>query len=211
MIASKKKLAVLVSGGGTNMQAIIDSIDSGNINATVKVVISSNKDAKALDRATKHGIKNYVASKNDYSSAKERDSYILSLLNSFQVDYVLLAGYLGIISDNLIDAYKNRIINIHPSLLPKFGGANYHGLNVHKAVIDAGEKTSGATVHFVDGGIDTGLIIDNMSLDVKADDTPESLQDRILSTIEHKLFVRVVKDLCEDKIKVKDNKVEYAK
>ncbi len=209
--ADKKRLAVLVSGGGSNMQAILDNTLSGNINAEIVAVISSNADAYALIRAKNYNIPAFVCCLKDYSSPFERDNYILSILDKYRADYVLLAGYLGIISQNLVKKYKNRIVNIHPALLPKFGGKNYHGLNVHKAVIEAGEKRSGATVHFVDENIDTGLIIASQGLDVLPGDTPESLQSRILNEIEHKLFVSVVKDLCDDKIWVENNRVIYKK
>ncbi len=206
-----KNIAVLVSGSGSNMQAIIDKTLSGDILGRVCVVISSNKDAYALERAEKHGIKTFVAPLKDYENAKLRDEYIKEILDSFQVDYILLAGYLGIVTSTLVSNYKNRIINIHPALLPKYGGHKFFGLNVHKAVIDAGEKKSGATVHFVDENIDTGLIIDSQSLDVLPSDTPQTLQTRILDTIEHKLFCQVVSDLCKDKIIIDDNKVIYNK
>lgn len=208
-LKAKKRIGVLVSGGGTNMQSIIDKTLSEEINGEVCVVISSNADAYALQRAKNHGIESAIAPLKNYSSREERDEYIKQILDSFQVDYVLLAGYLGIVTKVLVDSYKNKIINIHPALLPKFGGANFHGLNVHKAVITAGEKQSGATVHFVDENIDTGLIIKSDSLDVLETDTAESLQERILNTIEHKLFGSVVKDLCDDKISVVDNKVVF--
>lgn len=208
---NKKVLAVLASGGGSNFQAIIDDVESGKINAEIAVLIASNDSAYAIERAKKHGIKSHVCALKDFKSGKERDAQILSILKSENIDYVILAGYLGILSIELIDAYKNKIINIHPSLLPKFGGHLYHGLNVHKAVIESKESESGATVHFVDNGIDTGLIIAQDKLKVENNDTAESLQAKILDKIEHKLFVKVIKDLCDDKIFIENGKVIYKK
>lgn len=208
----KKRLAVLVSGGGTNMQSIIDATERGEIDGSVVVVISSNEEAFALKRAEKHNIPAFVCSLKNGVSREERDNKILALLNEYRADYVILAGYLGILTDSLIVAYDNRILNIHPALLPAYGGKSFFGLNVHKAVIADKCKYSGATVHFVGrGGIDTGLIIAQEKLEVLPADTPESLQRRILDNIEHKLFVRVIRDLCAGKIRVEKDKVIYDK
>lgn len=206
----KKRLAVLVSGGGTNMQSIIDATERGDICGSVVVVISSNDEAYALKRAEKHGIPAFVCSLKGGVSRDERDEKILALLGEYRADYVILAGYLGILTDGLLEKYENRILNIHPALLPDYGGKSFFGLNVHRAVIADKRKESGATVHFVGrGGIDTGLIIAQEKLEVLPSDTPESLQQRILDNIEHKLFVRVIRDLCAGKIKVENNKVIY--
>jgi len=191
-----KKLGILVSGGGSNLQAVLDAAQNGEINGKVVAVISSNPDAYALTRAKNAGVPAFVAALKNYASREARDAYILEILQKHEVDYVILAGYLGILTEPLVRAYERRMINIHPSLLPKFGGAGLHGINVHKAVITAGEKESGATVHFVDLGIDTGTIVAQSALDVLPDDTPESLQSRILNEIEHRLLVRVVRGLC---------------
>ncbi len=208
----KKRLAVLVSGGGTNMQSIIDATERGEIDGSVVVVISSNEEAFALKRAEKHNIPAFVCSLKNGVSREERDNKILALLDEYRADYVILAGYLGILTDSLIAAYDNRILNIHPALLPAYGGKSFFGLNVHKAVIADKCKYSGATVHFVGrGGIDTGLIIAQEKLEVLPADTPESLQRRILDNIEHKLFVRVIRDLCAGKIRVEKDKVIYDK
>lgn len=208
----KKRLAVLVSGGGTNMQSIIDACERGEINGSVVAVVSSNDEAYALKRAEKHNIPAFVCSLGGGATREERDEKILKILGEYRADYVILAGYLGILTDKLLCAYDFRILNIHPALLPSYGGKSFFGLNVHKAVIADGCKKSGATVHFVGrGGIDTGLIIAQESLDVLPDDTPESLQRRILDNIEHKLFVRVIKDLCDGKIGVENNTVIYNK
>lgn len=202
-----KKLALLVSGSGTNMQAIMDACASGEINGRIAVVISSNHEAYALVRAEGAKIPNYVCCKKDYPNVEARDRAILDLLRKYDVDYVILAGYLGILPQFIIDAYPNRIVNIHPALLPKFGGKDFYGIRVHKAVIEAGETESGATAHFVSAEVDGGPIIRQGKLTVYKGDKPEDLQKRILNQIEHPMLVSVIKDLCDDKIKVVDGKV----
>ncbi|MCI8413480.1 MAG: phosphoribosylglycinamide formyltransferase [Clostridia bacterium] len=203
----KKNLVVLVSGGGSNFAAILESIDRGEINGEVKAVISSNAQAYALTRARERGIPAYVCARKDYESGEARDREILRLLREYNTDYCLFAGYLGIVSSFLIDAYPYRLINIHPALLPKFGGKGFFGIHVHEAVLAAGERESGATVHYVDHGTDTGLIIAQRKTEVLPSDTPQSLQQRILDTIEHKLFPEVVALLCDDRVVVSDGKV----
>ncbi|HIV63194.1 MAG TPA: phosphoribosylglycinamide formyltransferase [Firmicutes bacterium] len=202
-----KKLALLVSGSGTNMQAIMDACDSGEIKGKISVVISSNHEAYALVRAQGANIPNYVCAKKDFPSVEARDAEILRLLKMYDVDYVILAGYLGIIPPSIIKEYPNRIVNIHPALLPKYGGRNYYGINVHAAVIAAGETESGATAHFVTEEVDGGPIIRQEKLRVFKGDTPETLQRRILDQIEHPMLVGVIKDLCDDKISVVGGKV----
>ena len=207
--SDKKKLVALVSGGGSNLAAITEHIDGGDINGEVVAVISSNAEAFALTRARERGIPAYVCARKDYENNEARDREILRIVREHNADYILLAGYLGIISPFLIDAYPYKIVNIHPALLPKFGGKGFFGIHVHEAVIAAGEKESGATVHFVDSGTDTGLIIAQRSLKVLEEDTPHSLQQRILSNIEHKLFPEVVRALCNNEIKVENGKVVF--
>lgn len=202
-----KKLALLVSGSGTNMQAIMDACDSGEIKGKISVVISSNHEAYALVRAQGANIPNYVCAKKDFPSVEARDAEILRLLKMYDVDYVILAGYLGIIPPSIIKEYPNRIVNIHPALLPKYCGRNYYGINVHAAVIAAGETESGATAHFVTEEVDGGPIIRQEKLRVFKGDTPETLQRRILDQIEHPMLVGVIKDLCDDKISVVGGKV----
>lgn len=198
-----KRLVYLVSGGGTNMQAVLDAIASGEINAESLEVISSNHEAYALERAKAAGIPTKVFARADYeNSGEKRDKALLKELKRLDPDYVLLVGYLGILSNEIIREFEYRLINIHPALLPDFGGSGYYGLNVHKAVLKAGVKTTGATVHFVSSEIDGGLIIRQKSTSVKDGDTPESLQKRVLDECEHPLLVGVVKDLCDDKITV---------
>ncbi len=195
----KKRLVYLVSGGGTNMQAVLDAIRSGEINAQSVGVISSNHEAYALTRGKNAGIPTAVFSANDYGGdLRKRDAALKTELDRLKPDYVLLVGYLGILSDEIIAAYDGRLINIHPALLPKYGGKGYYGLNVHKAVIAAGETVSGATVHYVARGIDKGEIIAQKSTAVLPGDTPETLQKRVLDECEHPLLVSVVKSLCAD-------------
>ena len=203
-----KRLVYLVSGGGTNMQAVLYAIANGEINAESIEVISSNHEAYALKRAEKAGIPTKVFARADYeNSGEKRDEALLKELQRLDPDYVLLVGYLGILSSEIIREFKYRLINIHPALLPDFGGSGYYGLNVHKAVLKAGVRTTGATVHFVSEEIDGGLIIRQKSTDVRDGDTPESLQKRVLDECEHPLLVGVVKDLCDDKIKVDGGKI----
>lgn len=205
-----KKLAFLVSGSGTNMQAVMDACEAGEIDGKIAVVISSNHEAYALVRAEGAKIPNYVCAKKDFPSVEARDAEILRLLKGYDVDYVILAGYLGIIPPSIIGEYPNRIVNIHPALLPKFGGKNYYGIHVHAAVIEAGEEESGATAHFVSEEVDGGPIIRQQKLKVYKGDTPESLQRRILEKIEHPMLVSVIKDLCADKITVESGEVKIA-
>ena len=203
-----KNLAILVSGSGTNMQAVIDACTRREIDGEISIVISSNAEAYALVRAKGAGIPAHVCSIKEHGGDRAaRDREILSLLKSRNVDYVILAGYLGIIPEEIIAEYPNRIVNIHPALLPKFGGKDFYGMRVHRAVIAAGETESGATAHFVTAEIDGGAIIKQQSLPVHKGDTAETLQKRIIAEIEHPMLVSVVKDLCADKISVTDNKV----
>lgn len=172
-------IAVMVSGSGSNLQAIIDNVKSGNIKANISLVISDNDKAYALERAKQNNI-NTVFIKND-------TNLIIESLKNNNIDLIVLAGYLSILEEELVKKYENRIINIHPSLIPKYCGKGYYGLNVHKAVIENKEKFSGATVHYVDCGIDTGDIIIQEKLEVNNYDTADTLQKRVLE-IEHKIL-----------------------
>lgn len=195
----KKRLVFLVSGSGTNMQAVIDGIKKGDINAQAAAVISSNYEAYALTRARNEGIPAYIFAKKDYDdSFEKRDEALLKKLDEIDPDYILLVGYLGILSPNIIDRFENKIINIHPSLLPRHGGKGFHGMRVHQAVIAAKDKISGATVFFVDKGTDTGVIIGQKSVEVEEGETAESLQQKVLHRCEHPLLTEVVKRLCDD-------------
>ena len=190
-----KRLAFFVSGGGTDMQSVIDAIEAGKINATAAVVVSSKPDVYALERAKKHGIPTEVVVSKGKTPA-ERDAALIEIVERYGVDLIVLAGYLSILSADFVARYPKRIINIHPALLPAFGGAGMYGMNVHRAVIAAGAKQSGATVHYVDAGTDTGEIIAQHALDVLPNETPESLQERILNQIEHVILPEVVAMLC---------------
>lgn len=185
------RLGVLVSGGGTNLQSIIDATENGMLQSKVVCVISNKKDAYGLERARKHNIPDYFV---DPKEAGYNQS-ILDILLEAKVDLVVCAGYIKILDQTLLDVYGGRIINIHPSLLPKYGGMGYYGIHVHEAVIAAGEKESGATVHYIDAGVDTGKIILQRKLEVLPDDTPQSLQARILDQIEHHIFVEAIQML----------------
>ncbi len=195
-----KNISVLVSGGGTNFQAIIDNVESGYIeNARIAQVISSKEDAFALTRAENHGIKGVFIGKKNYPDAEERTDAIIAALQAEETDLVILAGYMSVLSPKLIEAYRNKIINIHPSLIPKYCGMGMYGHHVHEAVLAGGEKESGATVHFVDEGVDTGKIILQEKVPVMEDDTPDTLAARVL-TVEHKLLPKATKMFCNGDI-----------
>lgn len=186
----------MFSGNGTDFQALIDGQRDGAFDGEIVVAVTSNAKAYGIERARLAGIPCYVCRKADYADEVARDRAAAEIFARYGVELIVLAGYLGILTAPLLDAYKGRIINIHPALLPKFGGKGMYGIHVHEAVIAAGEKQSGATVHYSDGGIDTGEIILQRALDVLPDDTPETLQKRILETIEHPLLVEAVALLC---------------
>ena len=188
-------IAVLISGGGTNLQSLIDNIDAGSINGEIKIVISNRKDAYGLVRAEKAGIEALYIDPSGLSD-EEYNRKIIKELEKRNIELVVLAGYLKILSKEFIQKYNKKIINIHPSLLPKFGGKGYYGERVHKAVLESGEKTTGATVHFVDEGTDTGPIILQKTVEVKEDDTVESLQKRVLE-LEHRLLPEAVRLICK--------------
>lgn len=180
-----KKIVVLISGGGTNLQSIIDSVKNSELkNVEIAKVISSNKNAYGLKRAVNANIP---------TSIIQNESELKSVLRNINPDLIVLAGYVKILSAELVAEFENKIINIHPALLPKYGGKGMYGLNVHKKVLENGEKQTGATVHFVDKGTDTGEIILQKTLDVKKNDTPETLQKRVLENIEHKIYTHAIK------------------
>ena len=199
----------MVSGGGTNLQAIIDSVKNGTITNTELVgVISNNKNAYALTRAEENGIDAKCISPKDYESREVFNQELLKAVDAYEPDLIVLAGYLVVIPPEMIKKYKNRIINIHPSLIPSFCGTGYYGLKVHEAALARGVKVVGATVHFVDEGTDTGPIILQKAVEVQNGDTPEVLQRRVMEQAEWKILPRAVSLFCEDKIIVKDNKTE---
>lgn len=191
-----KNIAVFVSGSGSDMQSIIDAVENGKINGKILAVIANKEGIYALERAKKHNIPSKVFKVKDYASIEDRDTAILNYLRPLNIDLIVLAGYLSIVTPILVDAYNKKIINIHPSLIPLHCGKGMYGLRVHEAVLAAKDKVSGATVHYVDYGADTGEIIKNVKVDVLEDDTPASLQKRVLEK-EHILLPEVVAMLCE--------------
>lgn len=200
------KIVVLVSGGGTNLQAIIDSIRLGRItNTEIVGVISNKKDAYALTRAASHGIPEECISPKDYPSREEFNDSLLDAINAYTPDLIVLAGYLIILPKKLIETYQNRIINIHPSLIPSFCGAGYYGLKVHEAVLQRGNKVTGATVHFVDEGTDSGPILLQKAVCVKAQDTPEILQKRVMEEAEWLILPQAIDAIANGRVRIKDN------
>lgn len=205
------KMAVLVSGGGTNLQAIIDAIDSGRItNAEISVVISNNAGAYALERAKKHGIEAVCLSPKSFATREEFNRALLEKLQSCGVDLIVLAGFLVVIPKIMVDAYPNRIINIHPSLIPSFCGTGYYGLKVHEGVLSRGVKVTGATVHFVDDGTDTGPIILQKPVEVREDDTPKSLQQRVMEEAEWVIMPRAIDLIANGRVSVEDGRVRIS-
>lgn len=202
------KIAVLVSGGGTNLQAIIDRIADGTItNTEISVVISNNKNAYALERAKQAGMEALCISPKDYESREDFNEDFLKKLDSFDVDLVVLAGFLVVIPEKMIAKYRNRIINIHPSLIPSFCGTGYYGLKVHEGALSRGVKVTGATVHFVDEGTDTGPIILQKPVAVENGDTPEILQRRVMEEAEWKILPQAIDLIANGKVSVVDGKV----
>ena len=202
------KIAVCVSGGGTNLQAIIDAIADGSIhNTEISVVISNNKNAYALERAAKHGIEAVCISPKDFASREDFNHAFLTKLNSYGVDLVVLAGFLVVIPQEMIAQYRNRIINIHPSLIPSFCGTGYYGLKVHEGALARGVKVTGATCHFVDEGTDTGPIILQKAVEVLPGDTPEVLQRRVMEQAEWIIMPRAIDLIAQGKVSVVDGHV----
>ena len=191
------RVLVMVSGGGSNLQAIIDRVADGSIkNAELVGVISNNYGVKSLERAEKAGIPNMVVSPKDFPDRESFNKALLEAVDSYSPDLVVLAGFLVVIPPAMIDKYENRIINIHPSLIPSFCGTGYYGLKVHEAALARGVKISGATVHFVDKGTDTGPIIIQKAVEVKEGDTPEVLQRRIMEEAEWKILPEAINMLA---------------
>lgn len=202
------KIAVLVSGGGTNLQAIIDAVAAGKItNTEISVVISNNPNAYALKRAENAGIPGEILVPKHFESRAVFNEKLLELIQSYKVDAVILAGCLLTIPESMVKAFPNRIINIHPSLIPAFCGKEYYGLKVHEGVLGRGSKVTGATVHFVDNGLDTGPIILQKAVSVKEGDTPEVLQRRVMEEAEWELLPKAIDLLANGKLKVVDNHV----
>lgn len=187
------RIGVLVSGGGTNLQAVLDAIDQGTItNAEVNVVISNNKNAYALKRAEERGIDAVCISPKDYESREEFYHALLEKTDEYRLDLIVLAGFLVAIPDIMIKKYHNRIINVHPSLIPAFCGVGYYGLKVHEAALERGVKITGATVHYVDEGTDTGPIILQKAVEVHKGDTPKELQQRVMEEAEWVILPKAI-------------------
>ena len=201
-----KKIAVLVSGGGTNLQSLIDCQKDGMFGESrISLVIASKPGVYALERAANAGIESAVLCRKDYSDIAAYSAALVKALKDAEIDLVVLAGFLTIIDEQVYEAYPNAIINIHPALIPSFCGKGYYGLHVHEAALQKGVKVSGATVHFVTPECDAGPIILQKAVEVKQDDTPETLQQRIMEEVEWKILPEAVKLFCEDKLTVKNN------
>lgn len=203
------KLAVMVSGGGTNLQAILDAIADGTVtNAKVVKVISNSSRAYALERAAKAGIPAQCVTRKQYPQPEQFDQALLAALQESKADLVVLAGCLVVIPQIVVDAYPNRIINIHPALIPAFCGTGYYGLGVHEKVLARGVKITGATVHFVDGGTDTGPIILQKAVEVQEGDTPEVLQRRVMEQAEWIILPKAIDLIANGRVAVSEGKVQ---
>ena len=203
------KIAVLVSGGGTNLQAIIDAQQRGEIiNGEIACVISSKTTAYALERAKKAGLATEVLLRKQFATMEDYDVALLELLEKYQIDLIVLAGFMTIISDNIVSHYPNQIMNIHPSLIPSFCGDGFYGLHVHEEVLKRGVKVTGATVHFVNEICDGGPIILQKAVEVQQDDTPEILQLRVMEQAEWKILPQAISLFCQGKLEVSGMQVK---
>ena len=208
MCTASKRIAVLVSGGGTNLQALIDAEKRGELgNGKISLVISSKPDVYALERAKSNGIETLVLARKAYDSISEYSKALADALEAAGADLVVLAGFLTIIDEQVYERFPNKILNVHPALIPSFCGKGFYGLHVHEAALAKGVKLSGATVHIVTPECDAGPIVLQKAVEVKQDDTPEMLQKRIMEEAEWKILPEAVRLFCEDKISVVDNKV----
>ena len=204
-------IGVLVSGGGTNLQKLIDAEKAGNIpNGKLRVVIASRADAYALERARQAGIEAITLARKDYPDVYTYSQALADALKERGVELVVLAGFLTITGDNFVKAFPNRILNVHPALLPAFGGKGYYGLHVHEAVLKRGVKVTGATVHFVNEICDAGPIVLQKAVEVKEGDTPEVLQKRVMEQAEWQLLPQAVSLFCQGKLAVEDSTVHIA-
>ena len=197
-----KRIAVLVSGGGTNLQALIDAQQRGELGDEIAAVISSRHGAYALERAAKAGIPGYVLPRKEFESNQAMTVVLVEMLKNLEIDLVVLAGCMIIFTQELVDAYPNAIMNVHPALIPSFCGPGYYGLRVHEEALKYGVKLTGATVHFVSAECDGGPIIAQKSVEVRHDDTPEVLQKRVMEQAEWILLPQAVKAFCQDRIRV---------
>ena len=203
-----KRIAVLVSGGGTNLQALIDAQQRGELGGgEITAVISTKAGAYALERAAKAGIAGFVLPRKDFENVPAMTAALVKMLRELKIDLVVLAGCMTVFTEELIEAYPNAIMNVHPALIPSFCGQGYYGLHVHEEALAYGVKLSGATVHFVSAECDGGPIIAQKSVAVRADDTPETLQKRIMEEVEWKLLPEAVRLFCEDKLTVEGRTV----
>ena len=206
-MSNMKKVVVLASGGGTNLQALIDAEKRGELgNGKITCVIASKKDAYALVRAENNGIKTRTLIRKDYSDVEKYSEDMLSLLLEEQADVIVYAGFMTILGDAVCDAFLNRMVNVHPALIPSFCGKGFYGLHVHEEALKKGVKVSGATVHFVTKECDAGPIILQKAVEVMEDDTPETLQRRIMEQAEWKILPKAVQLLCDDRIEVRDGR-----
>lgn len=203
----EKRIAVLVSGGGTNLQALIDAEKRGELgNGKITCVISSKADAYALTRAAENGIKTRTLIRKDFTDIASYSCAMRDILLEEKADLIVYAGFMTILDENVCDAFQYKMINVHPALIPSFCGKGYYGLHVHEEALKKGVKVSGATVHFVTAECDAGPIILQKAVEVSEDDTPETLQRRIMEQAEWKILPEAVKLFCDDKITVKNNK-----
>ncbi len=204
----KSKIAVLVSGGGTNLQALIDAQHRGGLgNGEIALVLSSKPDVYALERAKNNGIPSVVVARKEYSDIAEYSRALTDTLVNANIDLVVLAGFLTIIDEQVYNAFTNKILNVHPALIPSFCGKGFYGLHVHEAALEKGVKLSGATVHIVTPECDAGPIVLQKAVEVKQDDTPETLQRRIMEEAEWKILPEAVRLFCDGLITVDNNKV----
>ena len=205
------KVAVLVSGGGTNLQAIIDAKAKGIIkNAEISLVVSNKPNAFALERARKAGLEARCIAPSEFGTREEFNEALISALDEAGIDLVVLAGFLVIIPEKMVEKYRNKIINIHPSLIPSFCGTGYYGLLVHEKALERGVKVTGATVHFVDEGTDSGPIILQKAVEVRDDDTAEALQLRVMEEAEWKLLPKAIELIASGRVRIEDGKVKIS-
>lgn len=203
------RIGVMVSGGGTNLQAIIDAVAQRKVtNTEIAAVISNNKNAYALERAKKAGIEVVCISPKDFDSREEFNEKLIEKIDSLQLDLIVLAGCLVVLPEKLIKKYPNKIINIHPSLIPSFCGTGYYGLKVHEKALERGVKVTGATCHFVDAGTDTGPIIFQQPVEIMEDDTPETLQRRVMEQAEWVILPKAIHAIANGRVTVEGNKVK---
>jgi phosphoribosylglycinamide formyltransferase 1 len=203
------RIGVMVSGGGTNLQAIIDAVAQRKVtNTEIAAVISNNKNAYALERAKKAGIEAVCISPKDFDSREEFNEKLIEKIDSLQLDLIVLAGCLVVLPEKLIKKYPNKIINIHPSLIPSFCGTGYYGLKVHEKALERGVKVTGATCHFVDAGTDTGPIIFQQPVEIMEDDTPETLQRRVMEQAEWVILPKAIHAIANGRVTVEGNKVK---